>query len=997
MADVIGRVSSPRFVGRQEELQSLQSALDRTREGTGSVVLIGAEAGIGKSRLIGELASLARAADATVLIGECLPLGDGELPYAPIVGALRSLARERGSGGIDALARSGREELTRLLPELGAGFSEAAGRSRGSQARLFEELLAVLVDASREAPVVFVVEDLQWSDRSTRDFLAFLVRGTRQEKLALVVSYRSDELLRRHPARSFLLELERSGRAVRLDLPPFTRAEIRQQVRAIIGTVPEAGLVERLWQRGEGNAFFTEELLASDIGASVPDSLRDTLLLRVEGCTESARAVLLAAAAAGREVDDTLLEAVVGLPTQQLAAALHELIDGHVLIADARTGHYAFRHALLREAVYADLLPRERRALHLRIAEALEEHPELAPSDSARSAELALHFHAARQLPEALAASVAAGLAAETVYAFGEALIHYERALELWGWEATVEIPLDRLELTRRAAEAANLAGVTERAVALARETLVHVDPGDLARVALAHERLGRYLWTAGRGEDALPEYRRAVELMPVSPPSAERAQVLAAEAQVLMLCGRMGESAPECAEALAIARSVGAREVEANVLNTMIPIFSIAGDTDSAIDAMTEALAIARELRLAEEIGRSYVNGSDALDQAGRIPESIELALEGVEVGARMGADALVGGFLRGELVGRLLRTGRWSEADAMLAELLDRALTGTNAGLVYGHLGWLEAQRGEFDTAARALARAEHHVARAGGSMWAGPLAEGRASNELWRGDVASAAEIVDRCLAAVADGEWAFFTARLYELGTRACAEIALQAPGDERTRARQAARADALLERLDRLIAQLPGTTQPRVLASRQAALAERARIDGRSAADDWRAAQHRWDECGDPYQAAYARWRGAEALLASGGDRREAELLARDAHAVAGELGARPLREGLEALARRASMDLDRHGPRKDRDYLRDELELTPREREVLALLGDGLTNRQIAAELFISDKTASVHVSRILAKLSVPNRASAAAAAQRLGVTRPPDPNLSTQ
>ena len=988
MADVIGRVSSPRFVGRQEELHSLQSALDQAREGVGSVVLIGAEAGIGKSRLLGESAALARAAGAVVLVGECLPLGDGELPYAPIVGALRLLARDGSGAGAGALSGSGREELARLLPELGEDPAEPQGTSRGSQGRLFEELLALLVEASRAAPVMFVVEDLQWSDRSTRDFLAFLVRATRREKLLLTISYRSDELVRRHPAHSFLVEMERSGRAVRVDLQPFTRAELREQVRAILGAAPEAGLIERLWRRAEGNAFFTEELLASATGieASVPDSLRDTLLLRVEGCTDSAQVVLRAAAVAGRDVDDSLLEAVAGLTAPELAAALREVIDRHVLIADPGTGRYAYRHALLREAVYADLLPGERRALHLAIAEALRERPELASSESARTAELAMHFHAARQLPEALAASIAAGLAAEEVYAFREALIHYERALEVWGSAGTIQATLDHFELTRRAAEAANLAGETERAVALARKAIAHADAGDPTRVALAHERLGRYLWTAGRGEDALSDYRRAVELMPVAP-SVQRAQVLAAEAQVLMLCGRMSESAPACDEALAIARSVGAREVQANVLNTMVAILGTAGETERAIETMTEALAIATELRLAEEIGRSHVNGSDALDQAGRIVESIELALEGISASARMGVDALTGDFLRGEVVGRLLRIGRWSDADAMLAELLDGDLTGTNAGLAYGHRGWLDAQRGEFDSAARALARAEHHVARAGGSMWVGPLAEARASNELWRGDAASAAEIVDRCLAGVADGEYVFFTARLYELGVGACAELALRAPGDDRVRTHQAARADALVQRLDRLIAQLPGTSQPRVLASRQAAVAERARFDGGSAARQWQVAQCCWEECGDPYQAAYAGYRRAEAMLAAGGNRREAELLAREAHAVASQLNAGPLREAIQALGRRASLDLHQHGSKKDRNQLHGALELTPRELEVLALLGEGLTNRQIAAELFISDKTASVHVSRILSKLSVPNRASAAATAQRLGIT----------
>ncbi|MGA8717684.1 MAG: LuxR C-terminal-related transcriptional regulator, partial [Solirubrobacteraceae bacterium] len=260
--------------------------------------------------------------------------------------------------------------------------------------------------------------------------------------------------------------------------------------------------------------------------------------------------------------------------------------------------------------------------------------------------------------------------------------------------------------------------------------------------------------------------------------------------------------------------------------------------------------------------------------------------------------------------------------------------------------------------------------------------------ASLELWAGRPQAAAAIVSDCLQRVGDGEHVFFTARLYELGARACADLAARAPGDDLTKKRQTVTAERLLERLDGLIAGITGLIPPVVLASRAACAAEYSRIGGAGDAALWADARRHRETCTNPYQAAYARWREAEALLASGGDRAEVEALVRDAYAVADELDAQPLRVELEALARRARIELAHTGPPEPAPNAAiARLELTPREIDVLGLLAGGLTNREIGAELFISDKTASVHVSRILTKLSVPNRAAAAAAAHHLGLT----------
>ena len=468
---MVGRVSSPRFVDRRRELLAIEAALETSRGGRGSVVFVGGEAGIGKSRLISELAGRAEREGMTVAVGECLPLGDGELPYAPVVGALRSLMAQREGSELEEMLGSVRGELAVLLPELASDRGGVASPpvGEGSQARLFEQLLALLASAARARPLVLVVEDFQWADRSTCDFFSFFVRAARREPIALIISYRSDELRRGHPLRHCMLELERTGRALRVELGPFTRAEVREQVAAILDESPPAALVDRLLERSEGNPFFTEELLASSLepGEPLPDSLRDTLLARVEARSTVVRRVLRIAAVTGRTVDHALLAAVAELSEDDLTDALREAVENYLLAPDCATVGYSFRHALLREAVYSDLLPGERRNLHLRLAQTLAAQPALAGAKAAGAAELAHHWYAANELPQALAALVSAGVAAQHVCAPGEAWEHYERALGIWDRVAPApgELPLERVEVLRRAADAALMTGEEERAI----------------------------------------------------------------------------------------------------------------------------------------------------------------------------------------------------------------------------------------------------------------------------------------------------------------------------------------------------------------------------------------------------------------------------------------------------------------------------------------------------------------------------------------------------
>ena len=982
-------------MGRREELAALEETLAQARNGVGALALIAGDAGLGKSRLITELAAGAERDGMTVMLGECLPLGDGELPYAPIMAALRSLLRGGDRERVETWLSSGRSELAVLLPELARdGDGPGSPPSQLSQGRLFEQVLAVLRAAANERPLMLVIEDFHWADRSTRDFLAYLVRAARREAIALVVTYRPDELHRRHPARPFVLDLERVGAATRIELAPLTRAEVREQVSAILESAPPPLLLDALLDRSEGNPFFTEELLAASQGnaGELPRSLRDILLTRVEMHDAAVQDVLRVAAVAGRTVEHAFLAAAADVPEDELHRTLRAAVDDFLLTHDSTTARYAFRHALLREAIYSDLLPGERRSLHRTLAQTLSERPDLAGGASLAEAELAYHWYAAGELPTALRASLAAGFAAEELRALGEAWLHYARALEIWDRLESIpdELPLGRCDLLRRAADAAVLTGDTRSGLRIARELLAEVDEHEEpVDAALAHERLGRYLWMDGCGDAALPEYSRAVELMPTEPQSEQLAYVLAAEGQALMLCHRFSDSLELCEQALGIARAVGAEAVEAHVLNTMCGNLTATGDLEAAVRSAKDALAISRRLRLSEEIQRSYVNGSDALHQQGRIEDSIAFAQEGVSRMREFGMSRNMGDFLVGEIAGRLIDVGRWAEAQALLDDVVDRGPTGVTGAIAFLQLGRLEIKRSNFETALGLLDEAAD-LGDAGGSMWLGPNAATRASLELWRGRPRRAVRIVEDCLEQIADAEHVFFSGGAYMAGARAYADLAQGAVGDADGAAVNIARVRRLIAQLDRGIATLTVSVCPFVAACRATCIAELARIEAPADDAPWREAQEAWEAASNPYEAAYASWRRAEALLAAGGrSRSTAEELLRGAYARACELGARPLREQLELLARRIRLDL---GVRPDGDdAARGDVapfELTARELEVLALLGEGMTNREIAAELVISEKTASVHVSRILTKLSVPNRAAAAAAAQRLGVVR---------
>ncbi|MBV8987216.1 MAG: AAA family ATPase [Solirubrobacterales bacterium] len=973
-------------MGRLAELEALQQLLQRAAAGTGGVILVAGEAGIGKSRLVAEFETRARAAGALVLIGECVELAEGELAFSPIIAALRRVMED--AEAIEGLSGPLRSALAGLWP--GAGPVEGVV---GGREQLFEAVYRVLARLAERRPVLLIVEDVHWIDRSSRDLLAFLARNARRDAIALAATYRPDALHKGHPLRPFVAELEQSGRAKRVEVKPLARPEVAEQLQAIAGHVPDGRVIEQIFSRSEGNPFFAEELLAETQSGSgqLPASLREILLLRVERLSAVTREVLQAAAVAGRSVDHRLLADVVGVQESQLVGALREATDRHVLVPGVGGMTYSFRHALLREAVYDDALPAERLWLHRAIAETLTAHREYA--GPAAAAELAHHWHAAGEESAALAASLPAADEAERMRAYGEAHGHVERALALWD---RVDAPgdasgTDRVELLLRASKLAEFSGDAARGLELAEQARAAIDDrAEPRRAAAAEMRIGRSMHFAGRGVDALEHLAAARTLVPREPPSLEYAEVLAAEGRALMLNGRMREAKERLEEAVPITRRLAAPTVEAGALCSLAFAYSNLGARERAIATGREAIRIAEATGSPDEIVRAYINGSQAIDNAGLIEEALALGVEGVSAADRLGMSRGPGDQLRQQAAWRLQRIGRLSAAERMLAPALENATTPFNIAASRCFAGRLAVERGDLDLAQNQLEEAWALMQRSGGFQLIGPATAARVLLDIRRGDLhrarERAADGLERAAAAPGD---LMYNAELYWLAARVEAELAEHARAssdDQALRASERA-AIAAVDALGETISQVPGDgAPPESVAFEALAMAELARARAERVPGPWSVAAQRFRAIGAIYPAAYAEFHAAEALALAGGRPAEIAVPLKAAYAVALEVDSPPFLDQVVGLARRTGVPL---GDRVDDGAgdIATELGLSNRELEVLRLLAEGRTNRQIGERLFITPKTASAHVSHILMKLGVTNRGEAAAAAHRLGLT----------
>lgn len=982
MSRSVGRAP---FVARDEEVAALLAAVARAAAGEPGLVLLGADAGVGKTRLLTHTARLAEADGATVVVSHCIDLGEIGLPYLPFAEALHQLVEARCPGVAEVVAA--RPALRRLLPSGGEGAGEPvrAADEQTERLQLFDGVAAVLAAAATPgAPLVLVLEDLHWADSSSRDLLRFLVARLRSEPVLLVGSYRADDLHRRHPLRPVLAELGRHPRVERIDLPPFTPEELRAFTTALAGDpLPEAAL-RRIQERSEGNAYFAEELTeARGAGTDLPGTLADVLRARLEALDPEVQRLVRAASAAGRRVAEPLLRAVVAGtdadPARHVGfdAALRDAVAHHLLVGEDR--RIAFRHALLAEAVYADLLPGEQVALHRDYLLASAADPSLATP--AERAHHALLSHDARL---ALVASRDAAREAGRVLAPAEELRHLETVLRLWPGVPTAAADLgeERVDVLLAAAAAGGRAGLGERAVAMAREAVAAVDPGDAPgdgaaarRVAALRTTLARHLLGAERVDEALRETDRALAALADldGTPDPARAWALATHARAALNSDLDEQAEAAAAAAVDEARAAGAVDAEADALISLAVL--VVDDRDRAAELLTVALHRARDAGDTTTELRCAYNLAANRYYAGRLDEAAAITTAGQELAARSGLTWSAYGVelrLFAEIV-------RYARGDLTPPPPSADPGPPRAASAVDGVQMYAAVARGDADAAERGLSllHGRHGDTMitliAGGCAvdaltWAGRLDEA----------VALAHELIDEISRVWSDyflgGIW------LSALGIAALADLAAAdrlAGRDPADRLDQGAR---LLNRA--VITAVRGRPRggqlgPEGRAWLARAHAEHARLLGTPAPDAWRAAVAEL-AYGYRYELARTRWRLAEALLGAD-DRAGAREEAATALAEARDMGAAPLVTVVTDLARRGRLDLP--GVTSAGSDV-----LTGREAEVLALAAEGLSNRQIGERLYISGKTVSVHMSRVLGKLGAGGRAEAVAIAHRRGL-----------
>jgi DNA-binding CsgD family transcriptional regulator/tetratricopeptide (TPR) repeat protein len=996
------------FVGRGEELGWLRNALEGVVAGEVATVLVGGEAGVGKSRLLTEFREQATTAGLRVLLGGCVDLGDGARPYDPFVAALRPWLMSLPRDEFERIVGPARSAVLQLIPDLQAGAgSEARDQAATSagQSTLYLQVLGLVERIAADSPTVLALEDLHWSDRSTRDLLRFLVRNLTHGRVMLIGTYRTDELNERHPFLAELAELERSAQVERFELARFTPSEVNDQLAGILGTPPERALVARLHERGGGNAFFTEELLAVEERGDerIGLTLRDMLLARVGGLSQASRALLRVVAVAGQSARHDVLESVTRMEPAEMSAALREAVDRHLLLA-GDDEVMQFRHGLLREVVYDELLPGERLAMHASVAAAVDALHAGTDIDAEVASELAHHWYEARDAARALPALLRAGRAAERMFAFGNAFAHYHLALSLW----PADIPtVDRMtlhDLRVRTADAAALSGAYDRAIGLVQAALDSeaADEANPIRTGNLLERLAAYHLGWGNPDAAHPAASRALDLLPTEPPSVARAHAQGMLAQALGLQCHFDESNRLAQEALTAARRVGSAEAEIRALGCIGQNAAAAGDAPAGIKTLRHALSLARSV--ADFVGAAEISIELvlALHWVGDLEEACRVADEGILESGRWGVEGL-GNSLRALRGQSAFLLGRWDEADEWISDALERDPVGTPGTLAHGARALLDLGRGNLDAAAEHLEIVLLMCRRFTATFYGWTnLYSSMALLSIARGQPSEAIDSVRESVALSADPDREVHMRVCHRLAIRAAADLAQVARplGDTAGLEQALAMGREFHERLERharLVRSLPGGGDPHLRLDTALGTAELSRLNGHSNPVEWAEAAEAAQALRHPYEAAYAMFRQAEALLMSRGSREAARAAAAEAHRITRELGAAPLQLEVERLALRSRLDLATGTP--DDDEAADKapsgratpFTLTRREQDVLERLTLGRTNREIATELFISEKTASVHVSNIKSKLGANGRAEIAAIAVRLGLVPEPD------
>ncbi len=976
------------FRGRDAELGYLDAALRAARTTGAAAVLLGGEAGVGKSRLIAEFGARAAEQGTTVLAGRALDLGDGP-SFWPVVSALREYVRSGAGPRVDALAAG----LERLEEPTAAG----------SRVEMLEALHRLIAQAAAGGPVVLVVDDLHWADRSTRDLFVYLVASLAAEPVLLIGSYREDAR-GGVPGRlsAMTAELGRHRQVSFHRVAPLPRTELSA---LLAGWAPHRPDLEPLvWRHSGGNVFLAEQTVRAVLAGDprgLPATVRDLVRAGVEALSPSARWVVRAVAAGVGDVPHALLGEVLARLSDELPDAVREAVECGFVVVDPSGDGYRLRHGLMVEAVVADLLPGERVELHGRYARALSTGP--GRDRPGAAACLAHHWERADDPVRALPATLDAAAEAEQLRGYAEAYRHWLRAAALTARVPVGSVTVAREACLERAAEAADLAGDHDEAVALLAQRLADPDGPVGLEAAVLRGRLGRCLVSAGRAGEAEQAYRRAVDALPAVPEpgtgpepdpggtepggadavTAAAADVLAGHAAVLLHVAEFAAARRVARQALGPARRTGDPRVLARVLATYGFSSAYLDDADAGLRALAEAVGVAERDGDPATVGECLLRQAELLcGPLGAFTEGVEAARRGSARMQERGLGRTSGAALLVLAANALFRLGRWDEAEEVVAQAWGLAPSGAQAIEVRLARARLRMGRGDLAGSEDDLEAVELVAGSAVGPRLRLPLLILRAGLEMWRGRPGVAFGHVVTGLDVVESGIDDFWAvAPLLWHGARAHAqsvEAGAPPPLPEIRRLRGYYR-----ELAERAQGSVPAVRAVLETFSAMCA-AEDARARERPDPAAWAGVADRMDTLHQPYPAAYARLRAAEAHLARRTRSAEGAAELARAERAARALRAGPLLAEIENLAGRARVTFDRppagdgatgtgtatapSGPLGS---------LTVRELEVLTEVSGGLTNKEIAARLFISEKTVGVHLTRIFAKLGVRTRVQA--------------------
>jgi DNA-binding CsgD family transcriptional regulator len=971
------------LAGRHAELRVVTDTLGG--ESAAALLVVG-EAGIGKSRLLAA-ATEAVAAEVAAVTGWCLQLSEGR-PFLPVVDVLRGMAELDGGRLLKAAFADCpafvRTDLARLLPELEDTPPPPATTGADDEwrrHRLLEAVRQVVRAAGALRRMAMVIEDVHWADRSTLELLDYLLAPGHETDVPFVISSRTEEA----PATGWLERAQRNSRIRRLDLPPLSRAETAEQIELLIGSRPTVEFVDETYRRTAGNAFFTEQLVSAR--GALPSGLVSLLLSRTAQVSEAARQLLEVLAVAAEPLDEAALAEVSGLTAPEVRQALRDLLSLRLLRDPDAAGRHQLRNALLAEAVAGRLLPGERRELHVRVAELMVDS-----TDPGAAAQIAQHFAAAGRTAEELHWRVLAGQQAGGVYASAQAADHWRRVIALWDrvTDPGAVAGVDLADVYRWAWTSVENAGDDVAAGELAEEAFARLAASASPQTLVSLYRAVGHFRGIVSLDAGLQALSKAVEIGEHLPPSPAYAVALDTYQDLLQQAGRFRENHEQVIRTLQAAQDIGDLAMQRRQTLELAWLAMTQGNVDEAAARIDDARRLPVDAEVEPETAAdTAVAYTDLLLKLGTLDDVVTEGMSALHAAERSGLSSSRAVLtIRTNVTQALIELGDLTRAAALIDPMTDRPPTRDSR-----KLHWL---RAELDMRRGGLAAAAAVWDTNRDLIWPTANLDNRLEAALrhvelmlWCDDPAAAFAEASAILEELSPTGYSRFSGTLFVLALRACADVAERARATADDAAINAARRNG--ERLRELLAavnldpfaNVPATARAEALSWQ----AEWTRLRDEPDPEAWERAAAAWDALPRTDRAAYARWRQAEALLALPYGRAAATPVLQDAASQA--IQHVPLSNAIRDLALRARIDLtlSTASPVElPSTATATPFGLTDRELTVLRLLVEGKTNSEIGAALYISRKTASVHVTNILRKLEVATRVQAATVAERTGL-----------